>query len=107
MHEHEDHPTFLAPVTVEYLGTETPTWDGPDGPIAMTPEEVRQFKYEEHALIYTDGTIAVTLFEHCYAMWNARTGSLMHGSLWNQGEWRMTADGIKVCADAASEIVDE
>ena len=101
MHEHEDHPTFLGVVTVEYIGAEPNHWVGPDGPIAMTPEERARYDRECHALIYTDGTIAVTLFEHCYAMWNARTGSLMHGSLWNKGEWRVTADGIKACAEAA------
>ena len=82
-HEHEGHPTFIFPVVAEYIGERVPL-----------PELDRSYGPESHALIYTDGCVALTLYEYVYATWNARTGSLWTGSLWTKGEWRLTDESI-------------
>ena len=51
-----DHPTYLFPV--EALRTDLP----PD----------HKYRVETHALIYTDGCVAVTLSEHQYYAWHPR-----------------------------------
>jgi hypothetical protein len=51
-HEHADHPTYLFPVMAEdYNGDK-----------------------EEHALIWTDGTRALTLYEYCYTFFIVANG---------------------------------
>jgi len=78
-HEHGDHPTYKWPVVVEPI----------DGSIAD--------RYaEDHALIYTDGVIALTLYECCYMMWHLGTGKLMHGPRWfEREEYRLAEDSRK------------
>jgi hypothetical protein len=67
-HEHGDHPDYQFPVKVE----------SPQG-------------MQVHALLYTDGYVALTIFESSYALWNIRTGKLVEGSLWKDEEWRLTS----------------
>jgi len=45
--------------------------------------EVRDALGETHALIYTDGYIALTMHECCYAIWNLSTRD-GQGSLWKR-----------------------
>lgn len=65
--ENGDHPTYVFPVEVE--GTNDP------GDVALGHREYPQ----SHALIYTDGRIAVTLYEANYAMWAVRGGGEPRG----------------------------
>ena len=50
-----------------------------------------------HALIYTDGYIAITMYERCYAMWYFKAynrkiaGVVGGGALHTPGEWRLDA----------------
>lgn len=82
-HEHADHATYLFPVDVEWVGAVTDDMRA-DYKI-MTGKEppddaaVRDIHLERHALIYTDGIMAVTLYETCYAMFNARSGEARFG----------------------------
>ena len=73
---HEDHPTRLFEVTAQ-------------------PNQGPQ---ETHTLIYTDGTIAVTLYDCCYAMWHLSTGWLMHGTLWTKGDYLAPESGKAIKA---------
>lgn len=77
-HEHGSHPDYKFPVDVYYLG----------------PNEEIQEKcsYERHALLYTDGYVAVTMFEYCYAMWSLQSGKLVGGILWQKDEWSLSKD---------------
>ena len=66
----------------------------------MTAEEIARFRVERHALIYCDGTIAVTLFEYVYAVWHVERGAVMSGELWKKGEWRLTEESRATLAAA-------
>lgn len=75
---HADHPTFKFLVVVEWVG----------------PEPIEDYARQEyHALIYTDGTVALTLHECCYAVWSLADGN-GQGSVWKRGEWRLSPDSI-------------
>lgn len=56
--EHGDHQTYLFPVDVKYLG------------------EPDRGEDEFHALIYTDGNIALTLCEAEYHLWHVSAGGM-------------------------------
>lgn len=67
--EHGDHPDYKFPITV----------DGDEHP----DDVVREFPPvypETHALIYTDGNIAITLHECGYYMWHLSDGRGIGGS---------------------------
>lgn len=93
-HEHADHPTYMFPVIMEYFGEvpELEKWD--------------QWSYQPqfHALIYTDGCIAVTLYEYVFAVTYLRKNLVEHGSLWKNEKWRLRADSLeKVLASSPRE----
>lgn len=82
-HGHGDHPDYKFPVEIEYVGglkkevldelTEFWRVENP------TEEDARRYLAETHALIYTDGSIAVTLYECNYSMFSLRTGECLGG----------------------------
>lgn len=91
--EHGDHPDYKFPVVADYIGERDDKfiWVGSEGERKpMTDEEFNGFSHETHALIYCDGSIAVTIYECCYAMWLMRDGSLAGGSLWKPKEWKLS-----------------
>jgi hypothetical protein len=82
-HEHADHPTYMFPIDVEFTGVkpaDLPDWD-------------TSYRNERHALIYVDGTVALTLYECCYTLWNIQSGSCLRGKPWIQQGWRITEAG--------------
>lgn len=88
-HEHGDHLDYLFPVDVEYIGEAS---DNLRQEFEMIYErapkddgELRDVRGQDHALIYTDGSVALTLYECCYAMWHVRTGEWLGGEL--QGKY--------------------
>jgi hypothetical protein len=91
-HEHGDHPDYKFPVNVRYLGKEFEPWDVEHAVFGrkLTAKERKRSRDETHALIYTDGSIALTLYETSYAMWYLRDGTIAGGSMWKKGEWRLT-----------------
>ena len=103
-HEHAGHPHFRFAVTAECLITDPAFWvwhrgDGSTSP--MSPEDIRNQGHEEHALIYTDGHVAVTLHEYCYAMWYLNDGATAGVSHWKKGEWRLTPESVEKIKKAA------
>lgn len=78
-HEHSNHRDFKFAVDVHYCGQ-------------PVDESQEQFSYEQHALLYTDGYVAVTMFECCYAMWSLQSGKLVGGILWQKDEWCLSKD---------------
>ena len=70
--EHADHPDYKFPVDV-------------------APTQNLEMGEETHALIYTDGHIAVTMYECCYAVWDSR-GELLYGCLshWKEGAYKLS-----------------
>mgnify|MGYP003517555398 FL=1 len=95
-HEHADHPDYKFPVAVEYIGSpDRHMWHTAKGIAPMTADEAYADAHETHALIYTDGYVAVTMHEHCYAMWYLHDGELARGSLWIKGEWRLTREAVE------------
>jgi len=117
-HEHGDHPDYIFPVEVEYVGPKDETRyqliDG-DGNIEMMDEGWRySVDHEEHALLYTNGSVAVTIYETCSAMWSLLSSSkfkngkriddepaglLMGGHLWEIGEWKLTDESLHKIAE--------
>lgn len=65
--EDGDHQDYLFPVVVEFVGT--------------VPPDVHEGEYaeEQHALIYSDGFVALTLYECCYFIWSVDSGNPLQG----------------------------
>lgn len=96
-HEHGDHPDYKFPVVIEYVGAIGPAdqedyrmCSGEDG----TEEQIRSFRGETHALIYSDGHVAVTLYECTYAMWSLADGMIRAGQMWKKGEYRLNVMSV-------------
>lgn len=90
------HPDYKFSVTVEYVGPDPIGFfvDGNGNLTPMPPDMAEAMNRQEHDVIYTDGSIAITLYEHCYAMWYLRDGSFGGGSLWCK-DWRLRLDEFK------------
>ncbi len=60
--------------------------------LSYSVAEVEASTYEPHdeALIYSDGSIAVTLYECNYTMWHKRGGVYLHGPEWSKS-WKLSA----------------
>jgi hypothetical protein len=97
-HEHGDHPHYKFPVTIEYVGdlkgASDPRLDIELYGRVLNDVEARDMMGQTHALIYSDGCIALTLYEHCYAMWYLRDGLIAGGSLWQKDNWKLTQASI-------------
>lgn len=82
-HEDGDHPDYRFPVDVEYVGEvkdeHRRDYEAVAGVRPASDADVRDMYGETHALIYTDGCVAVTLYETCYAMWLVRSGEPLGG----------------------------
>lgn len=113
-HEHGDHPDYKFPVITDYVGEKSAaerfTWSTGAG--VTTPMDgayLEHAMHERHALIYTDGVIALTMYETCYAMWGVTSGKCMGGSLWDKKEWKLSQESLdklqKFCQD--NKLVSE
>lgn len=78
--EHGDHPDYKFPVEV---GRER----------FLERDDERKFN-DIHAFIYSDGTIALTMYECNYAVWSLRDGMILHGPAWTRGQ-RLTDESLK------------
>ncbi len=80
-HEHGDHPDYQFPVTVTYVlpRPELPEWD-------------HSYEPQDHALIYSDGSIALTMYECCYTLWHLRDGSYIGGF---SKDYRLTEESLE------------
>lgn len=98
-HEHGDHPDYKFPVDVEFVGqlreSDFTDYEQITGKKAISDDDVRAMRREYHAVIYSDYSIAVTMYEHCYAMWLLREGRLIGGNLWAKGEWRLAPASVE------------
>lgn len=104
-HEHGDHPDYKFPVRVNYVGKlDTDEVEEIESTFGrpVTEEEARKFRGEVHALIYTDGSIALTMYECCYALWYLRKGTIGGGSMWKTGEWVLNPEDQKAIQDYAT-----
>lgn len=97
-HEHGDHPDYKFPVDIEYVGPILPV-DEEDYKTCCnsegTEKQIREFRSETHALIYSDYSVALTMYEYCYAMWSLHDGALIGGSLWERGLWKLSQASIE------------
>lgn len=93
-HEHADHPSYVFPVEIEYRG--------------VVPEGLDEwdcsYKPETHALIYTDGNIAITLYEHTYGAFFIADGSSWSNKNWHK-DWFLTKESIDKIVKAYSNQV--
>lgn len=96
-HEHADHPAYKFPVKIEYIGQisdddreEYMMMAGNE--IVPDDEAVRKSESQTHALIYTDRSIALTMWEYCYAMWSLRDGEFIGGSLWKSKDYQLSEE---------------
>lgn len=100
--EHGDHPDYKFPVVAHYVGRLEP-----DECEALskafgreyTEEEARQSRDELHALIYSDGHVALTLYECTYALWSLSDGLIRAGQMWRKGEWRLNMVSVELIRD--------
>lgn len=96
-HEHGDHPDYKFPVDVEYAGAPREMYFiiGDGTRVPMSKEQIRAHNKETHALIYSSRSVALTLYEHCHALWNLKTGEVMHSSLHKPKEWKLTDESLE------------
>jgi len=87
-HAHGDHPDYKFPVDVEFVGEvdeghrdDYVNMTGSRAKENFTDEDVRKFFMETHALIYTDTSIALTMYECTYALFELTRGELFASSL--------------------------
>lgn len=97
-HDHADHPDYKFPVEVEYVG-HRPSKEEHE-------RDWIDFDYcdQEHALIYTDGTIALTLFEYCYAMFSLNSGRAIGGKLWDHDNWQLTNESLQAIKESVKKL---
>ena len=121
-HEHGDHPDYIFPVHIEYIGPKDESryfvYGGQDDePIAgesVIEGYNESIDNETHALLYTNGSIAVTMYETCSAAWMlqedkqfrdgkevviAVAGTCIGGHMWKAGEWKLSDESLKNIAD--------
>lgn len=85
-----DHPDYKFPVQVEYLGDD---------------EETKEYSPESHALIYTDDTtVALTIYESCYAIWHVESGKFLGGKLWDKNYKLSDGSLVKLIADRLEKL---
>lgn len=97
-HSHGDHPDYIFPVKIDFVGEVKPEsfedltiCFGVENP---TEDDARRFLSETHALIYTDGCIAITLYECNYAMWSCRTGEY-RGGRFNSKSYKLSDSSLE------------
>lgn len=95
-HEHADHPHYQFPVWVEYCGPEVErVWHTGEGKTEpMSADHIYMETHEEHALIFDDGYIAVTVYEYCYAFWYLKDGMCAGGDLWKEKQWKLMPEAL-------------
>lgn len=82
--ENGDHQDYLFPVDAESSHAPEVVPGGPPLP----------FNQPRHALIYTDGNVALTLYECCYSLWHiGRDGEWISGAL-QDDSYRLTRDSV-------------
>lgn len=113
-HEHGDHMSYHFPVNAVFFKTpeeriaDGMCWiDGEGTKSPMTVEEASYHCFQTHALIYTDGNVALTLYEYCYALWELRTGKVLYGSLWEKGEWQLTDESREKIKERVEQLAKE
>ena len=74
--EHGDHPDYKFPVEVVYIGDRRDFDDEDESgnKIPCSANALDLQTHETHALIYSDGSIAVTIYECTYSMWYVESG---------------------------------
>ena len=78
---HADHPDYLYPLTFTSVGSEV-------------DDDTTGQRIETSALIYTDGSVALTLYEYCYTMWSVRTGKSL-GGFHPRGQYCLLQESIE------------
>lgn len=110
-HEHGDHPDYMFPVEAQYVGgkpEEVFRVAHSDGTVEpMSEEWAKAREFETHALIYTDGHIALTLYECRYSLWSLRDGRFLSGPKWLESGWRLTGRSLAEIHDRLAWGRDE
>lgn len=100
-HEHADHPDYKWPVEVEFVGEIPPI---PEDWCDMHDEWRAGFDPESQALIYSDGYIAVTLYESCYIMWVLASGKGC--GMLARPNWKLSKESRDKIASLRNEDVE-
>lgn len=79
---HDDHPTYLFHVRAMC--------------VAEFPEDYGDYgQVEDHAVIYTDGNIILTLYEYTYAQFSLPDGYVMDGGLYKRNTFKLTSAALE------------
>ena len=96
-HEHADHPDYKFPVLAVYVGSDMSDfcWIGSNEQVVpMTENEIYMSSREDHAVIYGDGAIILTLYESCYSIWSLADGKLLHGKQ-HKKDWILSLESLE------------
>lgn len=105
-HHHADHPHYMFPVNVDYVGDITDVLQFLKDVLDVenpTEEQARYHRQEYHALIYTDGSIAITLYECTYYMWTLKTGRLLQSS-YNSYDYILNSVDLQKIRDISADL---
>ena len=75
---HADHPSYMFPVGVEYIG-----------PVINLPEWDHSYEQQTHALIFKDEYVALTIYEYRYYLWYLNDGKSK-----SEPEWKLTQESL-------------
>lgn len=92
--EHGDHKNYKFPVEIEWIG------EGDadcliDANGSVVAQDNSMFNHQYHALIYTDGFVALTIYECSFAIWSARDGYCLGSQYHKNKEWQLTKESIE------------
>jgi len=104
--EHGDHPDYKFPVDLDYVGDDVEqefrVVNGEGDTVDMGAEWYEASRHRQHALIYTDGHIALSMYECGYVMWSLADGMILRAPSWHCSKWQLTKESLeKVRALAA------
>lgn len=91
-HSHGDHPDYKFPISAMRVNR------------IPVDENGLNENHETHALIYTDGHVAVSLYEGCYSIWSVGSGKSLGG--WNnRHEWALDGKSLKKLRELGDAVL--
>ena len=98
-HPDADHPDYKFPVDVEFCGTQAQKEEmfslhSPGGEVIIDEKFMSMMCHQNHALIYSDGNIAITIYEARYYMWFLKRGTFDGGPHWDTERkmWKLSEE---------------
>ncbi len=91
-HEHGDHKDYKFPVLIENTDADSIK----ENFVQREIDETAPVEWiEDAALIYCDGSVALTLYECTYSIWSVHDGECLGGYHTRHGVWKLTNESLE------------